>query len=157
MFIHIVSCCSLLLCPVMTLPHDEKSTDHNRLQGMWVAVHVWKYDGISHSIRSAMKYLLSMEKDLFVFELADPAVKNDVLKGRFQIDPAKSPKTMDITLKGRDGNPIKLLAIYEFKDDALEFCMGLEGKDRPKDFKSPKEGEAWRFTLKKGLKPARIR
>jgi len=57
-------------------------------------------------------------------------------KGTCKLDPSAMPKTIDIM--GTDG-PNKgktILAIYERKGDTLRVCYDLEGKDRPKEFKT---------------------
>ena len=60
-------------------------------------------------------------------------------RGTCKVDATTSPKTVDITT-GADG-PSKgrvILAIYELNGNTLKVCYDLEGKDRPKEFKSEK-------------------
>jgi uncharacterized protein (TIGR03067 family) len=57
-------------------------------------------------------------------------------KGRLKINPAATPKSMDII--GIDG-PNKgktFLAIYELDGDTLRICYDLTGKARPTEFKT---------------------
>jgi uncharacterized protein (TIGR03067 family) len=150
MFLHILQPCICLLGLVVTIPQDDKpKEDLELLRGKWVAVEINKGDRIGFSVRAAMTYKLTLEKTSAILELGFD--DNKVLKGQFHIDPIRSPKTMDMTLKDSDGKKIKLLAIYRFKEGGLEFCMGLEGKERPKDFKSVKD-EAWQFFFEKMVK-----
>ena len=57
-------------------------------------------------------------------------------RGSVKLDPAATPKAMDIT--GTDG-PNKgktLLAIYELDGDRLKICYDLSGKNRPTAFQT---------------------
>jgi uncharacterized protein (TIGR03067 family) len=55
-------------------------------------------------------------------------------EGRTKLDPAKSPKAIDIM--GTKGPNVgkTFLAIYELKDDELKVCYDLSGKSRPTEF-----------------------
>jgi uncharacterized protein (TIGR03067 family) len=72
--------------------------------------------------------------------------------GTFTLDTAKKPNTMDIV--GTDGpNKGKTIpAVYELKDDTLKICYGLDGKERPKEFKT-KEGTKEFLLVYKRQKP----
>ena len=49
-----------------------------------------------------------------------------------KLDPANSPKTIDLVLDGKTW-----MGIYELKDDTLKMCL-LEGKERPTDITGAK-------------------
>ena len=73
--------------------------------------------------------------------------KND--EGMLKLDAAKRPRAMDII--GTDG-PNKgktILAIYEVKGDVLKICYALDGKDRPKDFKTLPKTDLFLLIYKK--------
>lgn len=57
-------------------------------------------------------------------------------EGTTKLDPAQSPKAMDI--KGTKGPNMgkTFLAIYELKGDDLKVCYDLSGKSRPSEFVS---------------------
>jgi uncharacterized protein (TIGR03067 family) len=57
-------------------------------------------------------------------------------EGTVKLDPAKTPRAMDI--EGTKGpNKGKMIpAIYELKDNTLRICYDLSGKERPKEFKT---------------------
>jgi uncharacterized protein (TIGR03067 family) len=63
-------------------------------------------------------------------------VGKDVDQGTVKLNPAATPKAMDIT--GTDG-PNKgktILAIYEHKGDTLRVCYDLSGQKRPTAFRT---------------------
>lgn len=57
-------------------------------------------------------------------------------KGSFEIDVAKTP--MQMTIKGKSGpNSGKTLpCIFEFQGKNVRICYGLDGKNRPSEFKT---------------------
>jgi len=50
--------------------------------------------------------------------------------GTIRVDPSRSPKTLDLTLRDRS----TFLAIYDLRGDELRWCMGYFGIDRPTRF-----------------------
>lgn len=63
--------------------------------------------------------------------------------GTFQVDPAKKPKTIDVTFTDGPDKGKTFLGIYELKGDTYKVCIGLKEKDRPKEFVSePGSGHA---------------
>jgi uncharacterized protein (TIGR03067 family) len=55
-------------------------------------------------------------------------------EGRTKIDPAKSPRTIDITGTKGPNEGKTFLAIYELDGDELKVCYDLSGKSRPTEF-----------------------
>jgi uncharacterized protein (TIGR03067 family) len=76
-------------------------------------------------------------------------VGEQVDEGTVTLDLESDPKGMEI--KGTKGpNEGKTIpAIYEFKDDVLKVCYNLEGKDRPKEFKTTAGSKFYMVTYKK--------
>lgn len=64
--------------------------------------------------------------------------KEQVVEGTFTIDPAKSPKTLDLTVTKGKFKGKKSLAIYELKGDTLKACWTLFAKPgkRPEKFET---------------------
>src|SRR5262249_6952590 len=54
--------------------------------------------------------------------------------GRFQIDPSKAPKSLDITIKTRGRKKATLQGIYEFDGNHLKMCFDSFGESRPAKF-----------------------
>ncbi len=63
--------------------------------------------------------------------------------GPFKLDTKKSPKWIDMGLKG------EVLGIYELKGDMLRLCLAGPGKKRPAEFKSTREGGEALIELKR--------
>ena len=55
-------------------------------------------------------------------------------EGQTKLDPAKSPKAIDITGTKGPNKGKTFLAIYELKGDELKVCYDLSGKSRPTEF-----------------------
>jgi uncharacterized protein (TIGR03067 family) len=60
-------------------------------------------------------------------------------KGTITLDAAKKPKEMDLFGTEGENKDKKILTIYELTDETLKVCYNMEGKERPKEFKT-KEG-----------------
>ena len=77
------------------------------------------------------------------------AIGEQVDEGTVSLDPAKSPKAMDI--KGVKGpNAGKTFpCIYELKDETLRICHNLGGKDRPSEFKTKQDSKLFLVTCKR--------
>src|SRR5262249_32078394 len=56
--------------------------------------------------------------------------------GTQQIDPAKKPKTIDVTLTEGPSKGAAMLGIYEIEGDTLKVCFDAQGKKRPTEFRS---------------------
>ena len=54
------------------------------------------------------------------------------MNGTYVIEPAKSPKTIDITMK--EGDKGTAHGIYELKGDTLKICVARPNTERPTEF-----------------------
>jgi uncharacterized protein (TIGR03067 family) len=70
-------------------------------------------------------------------------------EGTVTLDLESDPTGMEIkgTKGPNDGKTIP--AIYEFKDDTLKVCYNLEGKKRPKEFKTTAGSKFYMVTYKR--------
>jgi uncharacterized protein (TIGR03067 family) len=64
-------------------------------------------------------------------------------EGSFKIDPAKKPKQIDLTIKGKSHE-----GIYAFAKGKLKLCVALEG-GRPTKFESPAGSKTILVVLKR--------
>jgi uncharacterized protein (TIGR03067 family) len=72
---------------------------------------------------------LAIQGDEFL--MTDPT---GAFRGRYTVDPAAAPKTIDITfLEGPEAGK-GAMGIYELDGDTYKVCIGLVGKPRPKAF-----------------------
>jgi uncharacterized protein (TIGR03067 family) len=70
-------------------------------------------------------------------------------KGTVSIDATKKPKEMDLVGTEGPNKDKKILAIYEVTDDTLKVCYNLDGKERPKEFKTKEGTKELLFTYKR--------
>ena len=74
-----------------------------------------------------------------------------LMKSKFTIDPAKTPKAIDfVGLEGPTAGQ-KLHGIYELDGDTVRFCFAPADKDRPTDF-TTKEGSGRTLSVWKRAK-----
>lgn len=114
-------------------PKDAKKKDLDKLQGTWTASGV-EYNGD--------KVLGDLVKELKVVVEGDKlTVKGDAPdlekygKATLKIDPATTPKVMDISITGGEkGTTFE--AIYAVDGDEWKLCLKLTGKERPTKFES---------------------
>ena len=102
------------------------------LQGTWVPLKA-ELGGAAFPAKSLEGFRLVIKGDTYRVTAGE---KTD--EGVLEVMPEKTPKAMDV--KGTRG-PNKgktFLAIYEVKGDTLRVCYDLDGKGRPREFKTAK-------------------
>lgn len=111
---------------------DSAREDLRRLQGTWVPLKA-ELGGTAFPTK-ALEGLRLVIKDNTYRVTAGKETDEGVL----ELMPGKAPKGMDV--KGTKGpNKGKSFpAIYEVKGDTLRVCYDLDGKLRPKEFKTDK-------------------
>jgi uncharacterized protein (TIGR03067 family) len=67
-------------------------------------------------------------------------------EGTYRLTPNRTPKGIDL-VDGKEREAV--LGIYEVKDNEAKLCMGLRGKDRPKDFAAAAGADQSLVTLKR--------
>ena len=64
-----------------------------------------------------------------------------LMKAKFALDPAKSPRTIDYTVSSGANAGKTMLGIYELDGDKVKFCFSTPGKERPTTFTTqPNDG-----------------
>ena len=120
--------------------------ERKKLEGTWV-IDAALLAGRDH-IEDFEGMKLVLKGDEFVIEFAENSDK-----GTYTIDPAKSPKWIDIKTK-MDG-PFKgrtLPGIYTLEGDTLTVCCNSEKMDRPKDFAAKEKTPMMLLTYKREKK-----
>jgi uncharacterized protein (TIGR03067 family) len=124
--------CALGLVAAAADDKPDVAKETKKFQGNWT---------IESSETGGQKVPAEQLKELVLtFEGDKHTVKHgsDVVQAGTQtIDPAKSPKAIDVTITEGPSKGAVMLGIYEFDGDTLKVCFDPEGKKRPTEFKSP--------------------
>jgi uncharacterized protein (TIGR03067 family) len=97
------------------------------IQGKWRVVSIVHLGGIQKKRSEPSFWEISKEQITYEGKQID----------FFRLDPMKSPKEIDVTIKreGRDGFTLK--GIYSLQGDELKICLELTKDERPEAFESP--------------------
>jgi len=113
---------------------DEAAKKELKLfQGSWKAVAIRNADGTAATEADVQQTRLTVEGSAFTLTMRDLTIK-----GTFSVNPAKTPKYIDVLLKGDDGQETKLLGIYQVKGDIRKSCFAMPQQDRPSQFMTEK-------------------
>jgi len=69
-------------------------------------------------------------------------------KANFTLNPKTDPPTIDFKYQTRNGESLHK-GIYKLEEDKLTICFGLNGADRPTEFKSPEKTRIAMFILER--------
>jgi uncharacterized protein (TIGR03067 family) len=99
----------------------------------------WKFVSIENEGQAVPKAQyegarLTLKGDQFTFRQGA-----DSTHGTFKVDPAKQPKTIDVTFTDGPDKGKTIVGVYELKGDTYKVCLQLKGKERPKEFRSQAE------------------
>jgi uncharacterized protein (TIGR03067 family) len=114
-------------------PEDAVKRELQQFQGSWKAVSIRQADGLPAPEEDVQNTRLVVEGSKFRLTCQDYTVS-----GTFAIDPARTPKAIDVVLTSEDGSQTKLLGIYEIKGDTRKSCFAPPGMERPARFSSEK-------------------
>jgi RNA polymerase sigma-70 factor (ECF subfamily) len=121
-----------LLAAASAPQQDEVKKEMEKFQGTWKTVSVER-DGEPVVPEEELKDLkLYITGDKRVLKVRE-AVRS---QGTYKLDPTKSPKAIDITVSEGPLQGQTVYGIYEIDGDTQKICLTLEGKERPKEFKS---------------------
>lgn len=67
----------------------------------------------------------------------------------YKLDPAKNPKTIDLTTTQGTDKGKTAQGIYSLEGDSLKICFTIPGKDRPIAFDTRADSKEMLFTMKK--------
>lgn len=124
--------CAFSLAALVTCSAGENTGDARNIEGTWLPVKAELAGKLMSdaSVKSIRYLRLAGGRYEVQAESLD--------KGDYTIDPAAKPKVIDI--KGVEGPNAgkKIPAIYELDGDRLTICYGLDGTQRPTEFKTEK-------------------
>lgn len=129
----------------LLLGADAAKDDKAKLQGKWQAV---SSNRGGQDDPNAARHSMTFDKDTVVIKAGD----RTIVKGTFKLDPAKSPKHIDIAIeegsddvKGKTGR-----GIYELEGDTLKWAVAQPGEaERPTGFGSTEGTRNMVVTLKR--------
>jgi uncharacterized protein (TIGR03067 family) len=127
----------LFVVTSLTAAGDDKDKavkeDRKKYEGTWQVVSL-EVDGNKAGEDDAKMITVINEADGKWAVEADGKV---IARGTSDIDAAKKPKTVDLTVTEGNDKDKTYLGIYEFGEDTRKVCLAPAGKDRPREFTSP--------------------
>jgi uncharacterized protein (TIGR03067 family) len=120
-----------------------------RLQGTW-RVEAWEEGGKAVAAADLKKRGVFFGGNIFVFRRDDKVFQ----AGSIQLDPGKSPRTINLSVREGEGKDDVMLGIYALEGDTLKLCFDPQGQSRPADFKPEAKAGFTLITLKKPKPPA---
>jgi uncharacterized protein (TIGR03067 family) len=144
---------SLLLVGVVAGDEPPKKAptaaeELQRFQGTW-HVEAWEESGKALADADLKKRGVFFGANIFLFRRDEKVVQ----AGAVQLDPGKSPRTANLSVREGEGKDEVMLGIYSLEGDTLKLCFDPKGQSRPKDFK-PDAKDAFTLVTLKKPKPA---
>jgi uncharacterized protein (TIGR03067 family) len=111
---------------------DAIKQERKKYQGSWRVI-LLQVDGNQVPGRDAKKIMVSNQAD------GTWSVKVDgmeVARGTSEIEPGKTPKTVDFTPTAGSEHGKHFRGIYDIRQNCRKICFAAAGKDRPSEFAS---------------------
>jgi uncharacterized protein (TIGR03067 family) len=129
---------------------DPPRKELEPFQGTWAVVS-FTQNGMPVPDDEVRKLSLVVTEDERVIKAGDEVRS----RAKFSIDPAKTPKTIDIAVSDGPLAGRTVRGIYELKDGTLTVCLSLAGDDRPDDLTAPEGSDRLLQVFKRAdAKPA---
>jgi len=131
----------------LSVAQDAAKNESEVLRGRWTAVAAINAEGKAETVAEddPKHFTFEFTQDKLITKL-----KNASIEGAYKLDPAKSPKAIDL-VRRRGGKELIFRGIYAVVGDRLRFCLAGPGEERPKEFK---QGEGIEFAVElKRVKP----
>jgi uncharacterized protein (TIGR03067 family) len=124
-------------------PSDEARKDLEKLQGTWLRVS-GETDGKAVPEATLKEQKLTIKGDKYTL-----VTGKETREGTIKLDPAKSPRAIDLMPTEGPNKGKTLQGIYELDGDTFKYCLALPGKDRPTKFTSEAGSGHLLFTNKR--------
>jgi uncharacterized protein (TIGR03067 family) len=123
---------------------DDAKQELAKLQGDWIIVSA-EIDGAPVAAEDLKEFRRTVKGD----EIAWRMGSDHLLRTRFKIDPARSPKHWDVTFLDGDEQGQTCLGIYELKDNQLKICVGGPNGERPLEFATKPDSDGIFLVLRR--------
>jgi uncharacterized protein (TIGR03067 family) len=122
---------------------DAVKDELKKFAGTWklVAANFSEEDQKPEQVKTGS---LVVEGDHFTLKF-----NNEVHKGKFVIDPAKKPKTIDVEFTAGALKDSQVKGIYQIDGDTRKSCFAMPNQDRPTDFDRGKDKYVWTWKADK--------
>lgn len=129
---------------------DAAKDDLRKLQGTWVVVHFVLNGRTVMEQDTSYTVEIEGEKLSFGHEMRMGAERKGTTQDfTLRLDPAKSPKQMDLVAHQGIFKDKTFPAIYEFEGEMLKLCRTHPGRERPADFSCKEGSQHWLLLMKK--------
>ncbi len=125
-----------MLCCTVAWADDAKK-ELEKFEGEWKVLS-FEVKGQKGDVAEFKDFKLTIKGDKFTFQ-----AREDKLEGTIKPDGSKSPRTLDVTGKDSAGATVTSAGIYEFDKDTMKICYVVNSQDRPKEFKTSPDSEAF--------------
>jgi uncharacterized protein (TIGR03067 family) len=127
---------AVFLVPTALSAADDKEdpvkAEMKKLAGEWYRSHSLS-DGVKVTVQGFSLVMFFQDDRVKEGRIFGPEDVKSLDTWTVSVDPAKSPKTIDLTMTN-DGKKQSRLGIYELKDNDLKVSWAKDGKDRPTKF-----------------------
>lgn len=134
----------ILIVGLITPAPQGAKQDVDALKGIWSCVS-GVIDGKPIADETARQLRLVMTGDTYTTTRGDQTL----FKGKYTLDPAASPKRIDIRSEEGENAGKPAQGIYKIDGDTHTICYTMPGRDRPQDFASAPGSGAFLVVWKK--------
>jgi uncharacterized protein (TIGR03067 family) len=136
----VVAASSVLVLRASDSDRAAKEKDKVKLQGSWTTISI--IDEGREEPKEAVKGLkLTIKGDKYIYVMGGRS-----FAAAYKIDPAKTPKEMDVTFEEGPQKGKTMLSIYSLDGDDLKICGGDK---RPTEFTSQPNSQVVLFVFKR--------
>ncbi len=134
---NVLMVCVVALLSAIPSQGGGAKDDLVKLKGDWTLVYT-EAEGKKRTPENFKEFSRTIKGDTFLVTIeTDEGVQT--VGGKFKLDPAKTPKTIDVDMTEGPAKGKSFKGIYKFEGDTQVICLAAPEKDRPTKFDS-KEG-----------------
>jgi uncharacterized protein (TIGR03067 family) len=127
--------------PTSAMIEEAIRNDRQQLQGTWKMTS-GTVRGKSSEVKTTASWIVTDDK--IVIEMGER------WEGKFSLDPAKSPRRIDIVTISPDGKKTEeIRGVYELRDGDLYVCLAFGDEARPANLRSSSDSSAVSLILKR--------